>query len=680
MSTIQIAADKPVAVPADGPQTLLNDGPGDVFYKSDQLVSGTRHDGVLLVGESADVSPPIWLLASGPGASVEVSPAPPETVGSGSAAQTSFTPTTTIPETDVQDAIENLDARVVREAVNVLSHGADATNVTDATAAFQAAITKAKTAIGSSGPGEVFVPKGGYKLNLTDTLDCEGIILRGEGMEASKLFVNGDLGIGKQALSFQMSEVATVPNVGGRDLYLRGPSGSSALGNFPALMDGMRLGNAGYAENCEISGFRSGLNIFKDHERARGLRLGGNAFGILHDRTESGGDQSYEDITCSGCLIAAVAVHPDSDIGGARFAKCQFGFVPVSFLKLSLNSTAGQHEAAGTGDLTSGSNIITNVNTTLGAFAVGQRLVCTDGGTPTVSTASDGKGPGFRIEAINADGANTIRLSGNVTATIPGGHLYATAYQGLLVSASHVESTSFESWGNNLMRGDDSGAVFSNGMTFVACVASNPGAGNRQIAGWDKTGTTAKVGLTDWTLIASQSILKAMDSGVFDGGGLRNDYGETKTTIDAANTAGKPLVKVPGGTNTGGSRGLYNGDRYDVFQTSGATTIVKGHVMHVEDIRAGIADGTKPLRGVALSPVYVANDQIPIVARSSQPVPVKVDASVANGAIAANQYIKLDTAHPGCVVQAAGPTDGQVVGKTTATNAGGFVSALISIV
>jgi hypothetical protein len=78
--------------------------------------------------------------------------------------------------------------------------GADNTGKSDASAAFQKAIDNA----GKHGGGIVFIPAGLYRLGKAITIKKNGVILRGEGVEKSRLFFPSNQNLaGKSSIAFQ---------------------------------------------------------------------------------------------------------------------------------------------------------------------------------------------------------------------------------------------------------------------------------------------------------------------------------------------------------------------------------------------------------------------------------------------------------------------------------------------
>lgn len=68
-------------------------------------------------------------------------------------------------------------------SVSVLDHGADPTGAADSTAAIQAALDAA----GAAGGGVVWVPAGDYRVQGVLTVTAPGVVLAGEGADASRL-------------------------------------------------------------------------------------------------------------------------------------------------------------------------------------------------------------------------------------------------------------------------------------------------------------------------------------------------------------------------------------------------------------------------------------------------------------------------------------------------------------
>ena len=84
----------------------------------------------------------------------------------------------------------------------VTGYRADATGVGDCTAALQAAIDDAKAA----GGGVVFLPAGLYRCDGTLTVTTSGVVIRGAGPEATRVFFTSSAGMtGKAHLTFRGS-------------------------------------------------------------------------------------------------------------------------------------------------------------------------------------------------------------------------------------------------------------------------------------------------------------------------------------------------------------------------------------------------------------------------------------------------------------------------------------------
>jgi hypothetical protein len=122
------------------------------------------------------------------------------------ASQILVVPTGDIDSTDVQEALEEIAAKV--PFISVKEYGAVGDGVTDDTEAFQ---TAAAAFGGTEGPfaeangGILWVPKGVYLVNEQILFECPGIRVKGDGLESTKIYVNGNLGVNAAVFKFKQT-------------------------------------------------------------------------------------------------------------------------------------------------------------------------------------------------------------------------------------------------------------------------------------------------------------------------------------------------------------------------------------------------------------------------------------------------------------------------------------------
>ena len=252
----------------------------------------------------------------------------------------------------LNDAFEELGDYVDASVASVESlvvditrppYSADKTGVADSLAAINTAIAD----IVAAGGGIVFFPTGTYKCTaaLNTPANTAPVLLVGEGPTASRLRFPTDP-TGSPTVLVAVSFAQAPPyGTGIRDLWIDGPAAASGVDSYPATkLDGLRLGGAGLAENVRVSGFRSGLQIKYDHEKAVRCRFQGNRYGVLFaNDVVTTGDQIFDMCELDGNSYAAVAVEGTGALGagnenimaGTVFRKCHGGTCPYVFAKLA---------------------------------------------------------------------------------------------------------------------------------------------------------------------------------------------------------------------------------------------------------------------------------------------------------------------------------------------------------
>lgn len=208
-------------------------------------------------------------------------------------------------------------------------------------AATQAAIDL----VAAAGGGTVVSPAGTYRCNRTISFpECREFGVRGvevnwlgEGKFATEYRWADDLGEGSFAvLCPKRYEPDGMYEGVWQDIGLVGPGRAApAPGMSPAMMSGWGWGSRRRMVRCAASRFRAGLNIVGDHSRFEDVVSRENLYAVYFDRASEHlyGDLLFEKCMFSGCGMAAVAVHPATQMGGCTMVSCYVGGSPYSIMK-----------------------------------------------------------------------------------------------------------------------------------------------------------------------------------------------------------------------------------------------------------------------------------------------------------------------------------------------------------
>jgi hypothetical protein len=120
-----------------------------------------------------------------------------------------------------------------------------------------------------------------------------------------------------------------------QDIGLEGPGAEPRLGVAPAQMDGWGWGARRRMVRCSARRFRAGVNVVGDHSQFQSVISRENLYGIYFARASRHlyGDLLFEKCMFSGCTLAAVAVHPGTQMGGCTMLSCYMGGSPYSIMK-----------------------------------------------------------------------------------------------------------------------------------------------------------------------------------------------------------------------------------------------------------------------------------------------------------------------------------------------------------
>ncbi|PWC32987.1 DUF2190 family protein [Azospirillum sp. TSO35-2] len=197
--------------------------------------------------------------------------------------------------------------------------------------------------------GTVLVPPGHYRLNAEVTLPnldrqddaFNEVEILGAGMRSSLLSWPDDLGPGRFAL--KAGSRSTGQESGRGDdgyqrsrlahLSLRGPKSGNKPGDPPPGMGGVALTSRFVLERVGVFGFRTGVDVWRDHSSLISCQLTKNHIGAYWSAgTDSFGDHLFLDTDLAGNTLASIAVAPENGIDHSSFLSCHFGFSPYGLL------------------------------------------------------------------------------------------------------------------------------------------------------------------------------------------------------------------------------------------------------------------------------------------------------------------------------------------------------------
>lgn len=120
-----------------------------------------------------------------------------------------------------------------------------------------------------------------------------------------------------------------------QDIGLEGPGDLPRLGSAPARMSGWGWGARRAMVRCFARRFRAGLDIVGDHGRFQEVHSRENLYAVYFSQpnTTLFGDHLFEKCMFGGCSLAAIAVHPDTAMGGCTMLSCYVGGSPYAIMK-----------------------------------------------------------------------------------------------------------------------------------------------------------------------------------------------------------------------------------------------------------------------------------------------------------------------------------------------------------
>ncbi|CAO3432831.1 DUF2190 family protein [Azospirillum endophyticum] len=194
--------------------------------------------------------------------------------------------------------------------------------------------------------GTVLVPPGHYRLDgeiVLPNLDryddaFNEVEIVGAGMRASLLSWPDDLGLGRFAIRAGSRQGARDDNDGYQrsriaHLSLRGPKPGNRPGDPPPGMGGIALTSRFLLERVGVYGFRTGVDVWRDHSSLMSCQLTKNHIGAYWSAgTDSFGDHLLLDTDLAGNTLASIAVAPENGIDHSSFISCHFGFSPYAIL------------------------------------------------------------------------------------------------------------------------------------------------------------------------------------------------------------------------------------------------------------------------------------------------------------------------------------------------------------
>lgn len=511
--------------------------------------------------------------------------------------------------------------------------GASNLGTGDQQVAVNLAHDKARAVISGVSAGKVRYRKGVFRVDSlkdgTNCVDTEKTIVQGDGSGVSRISIGHDMGPGTYALNFQKTESATQPYIGVRDIDVWGPNGSGIMGVTPNQMEGVRLGNLPKVEGYDIRNFHSGLYLFKDHEIIGPGKSTSNFYNVYVAGTQSAGDQWFNGVNMSSPFRACVGVAAGSHLGGVIFQRCQLGDGPFSFYK-------------------EGGFGVTPVDSLFVTFA--SFIGCSFENFNHAILYSEAYGNLTQKPGSTADCSLLTFIRCFVSAPHTTGKVIDVPYGD--------GSTYMHGTGQQIPSGYPADAP------FMGCRIT----GLRIVGGDDQPFVVPTFG--------SRADLSFLAAGL---GALENvEIGDVKGKIDNLAydaQSGRKLFHFDkaGVVNDIGFK--YGGSRGSIRRAA-ATFAAKELIEWTDDgTKVQRSTGTRKTAGVAMEAATSTTDCPAFVydCRNGDPVPVLVDASHAGDFSTAGKWAKASTAFPGTVELATGPTDGQVVGRTTGVHAAGSV-------
>nr|WP_247893400.1 capsid cement protein [Azospirillum endophyticum] len=194
--------------------------------------------------------------------------------------------------------------------------------------------------------GTVLVPPGHYRLDgeiVLPNLDryddaFNEVEIVGAGMRASLLSWPEDPGPGRFAIRAGSRQAGRDDNDGYQrsriaHLSLRGPKPGNRPGEPPPGMGGIALTSRFLLERVGVYGFRTGVDVWRDHSSLISCQLTKNHIGAYWSAgTDSFGDHLFLDTDLAGNTLASIAVAPENGIDHSSFISCHFGFSPYAIL------------------------------------------------------------------------------------------------------------------------------------------------------------------------------------------------------------------------------------------------------------------------------------------------------------------------------------------------------------
>lgn len=197
-----------------------------------------------------------------------------------------------------------------------------------------------------TGGGTVVSPTGTYLCNRTLAFpecrefgNARGVQVNwlGEGASATVYRWPKDLGEGGFAvLCPRRGEPDGLYEGYWQDIGLEGPDERPpALGTTSVRMHGWGWGSRRRMIRCSSRRFRAGLDIVGDHARFEDVVSRESLYGVYFSRPNRAlfGDLLFEKCMFSGCSLAAIAIHPQAQMGGCTLISCYVGGAPYSVFK-----------------------------------------------------------------------------------------------------------------------------------------------------------------------------------------------------------------------------------------------------------------------------------------------------------------------------------------------------------
>lgn len=187
--------------------------------------------------------------------------------------------------------------------------------------------------------GTVYLPRGNYRTTETITLP-QGVSLVGEGIYATTISVDSDLGSGVYAIQGEVVDFAQNTYA---DFALYGVGSNPTVGVAPCLMSGIRAGSNCFVDRVQTSLFWAGLDCQGNHSTVRDSLFNDGYYGVYFNASSAGfGDWIFDNVSLQSHGGACFGVHKDSSIDEGLFIKIGAGSAPFAFFKEGSGaSTAG---------------------------------------------------------------------------------------------------------------------------------------------------------------------------------------------------------------------------------------------------------------------------------------------------------------------------------------------------